>query len=181
MTADFSPFFHPVIRRTEITSFKRFRAPKTFSRWLLVRHLNGELRDPLVFRGGLHRGLGDVDVGGLQGAGDIGQEARLVNRNHLNFNGVELLGPAGPVPLRRNVAEGLGAGQIGTVGPMDGHPLAAGDVAHDGVAGDGLAAVGQPHQQIIQVLDFEAGRFFLAPLRREFGGDFLLRRRGVQP
>ena len=100
----------------------------------------------------------DVDVLLAERVGDVAQQARTVEGDHLDTGPEDRLGAvAVPIdvdqPRRLLAHQALG---VGAVGAVHRHAAAAGDEADDVVAGHRRAAPRQAHQDVVEPLDVHA-------------------------
>ncbi len=78
------------------------------------------------------------------------------------MNGVGVL--LRDVPLHVDHPLGIEIVDHGAVGPVDAHPPAPGDIAHDLVARQGVAALAEADHDVVDPRDGHARRFRLAKL-----------------
>ena len=107
---------------------------------------------------GLGRARDDVHVVLREHVGDVAEQLRPVERLDLDRDDVGLRGVVVPLDLDDPVDLREQARAVGAVGPVDRHTTAAGDEAHDLVAGYRGAAPGEAHEDVVEALDVHPDR-----------------------
>ena len=146
----------------------------------------------------------DVHVVLRQHVGDVAEQLRTVERLDLDPDDVVARRVVVPVDLDHAVGLALQAHRVRAVGAVDRDAAAAGDEAHDLVAGHRRAAPREAHHHVVEALDVHAGgdgrscartrrplhgdrelllaaaQLALHPLHDRLGRDVALAERGVQ-
>ena len=91
--------------------------------------------------------------------GDVAQQPRAVERDHLDAgpeHGRVALAPSQSTSIMRVACSLPQRHRVGAVGAVHADAAATGDEADDLVAGHRRAAVGEPHEHVVEALDVDA-------------------------
>ncbi len=103
----------------------------------------------------------DIDLCLTGYSHDVGHDTRLIDTAHAQDNLVGFIRVDVPRHFNHTVRFLFIGKDIGAVDAMDRYPMAAGNIAYDRVAWNGVAAAGKLHHDIIFTLDEDAMTSFM--------------------